>query len=92
MTSSETVANADIFLWALFELGGSDKFDDVEAVFLKAFELAPQRLSLRTNTQIPDLKVRKEFAGGGGAKAKIASEEWRISSDAFRRRTAMDRR
>jgi hypothetical protein len=56
MTSTETVANADIFLWALFELGGSDKFVDVETVFLKAFALAPQRLSWRTNPQIPDLK------------------------------------
>lgn len=56
MPSTELVTNADIILWALFELEGSIDFVDVETVYLRAFELAPERLSWRTQTGIPDLK------------------------------------
>lgn len=52
----EPTTNSDVFLWALFELGGADAFVDVEDVFLRAFELAPMRLSWRTRPDIPDLK------------------------------------
>ncbi len=53
---NEPVTNTDVFLWALFELGGDTDFVDVEDVFLKAFELAPLRLSWRTKPHLPDLK------------------------------------
>jgi hypothetical protein len=53
---SEPVVNPDVFLWALYELGGADDFVDVEAAFLRAFELAPMRLSWRTRPDLPDLK------------------------------------
>lgn len=54
--TSEPVTNSDVFLWALYELGGADEFVDVEAAFIKAFELAPLRLSWRTRPDLPDLK------------------------------------
>jgi hypothetical protein len=54
--SPEPVTNSDVFLWALYELGGADEFIDVETVFIKAFELAPLRLSWRTRPELPDLK------------------------------------
>jgi hypothetical protein len=54
--SPEPVTNSDVFLWALYELGGADEFVDVETVFIKAFELAPLRLSWRTRADLPDLK------------------------------------
>ena len=54
--SIEPITNSDVFLWALYELGGSDKFVDVEEVFIRAFELAPLRLSWRTRKDLPDLK------------------------------------
>lgn len=54
--SSEPVTNSDVFLWALFELGGGDDFVDVEAVYIRAFQLAPLRLSWRTRDDLPDLK------------------------------------
>ena len=54
--SPEPVTNSDVFLWALYELGGADDFVDVETVFIKAFELAPLRLSWRTRADLPDLK------------------------------------
>jgi hypothetical protein len=54
--SPEPVTNSDAFLWALYELGGADEFVDVEDVFIKAFELAPLRLSWRTRPDLPDLK------------------------------------
>jgi len=54
--SPEIVTSSDVFLWALYELGGADEFIDVEDVFIKAFELAPLRLSWRTRPNIPDLK------------------------------------
>jgi hypothetical protein len=54
--ASEPVTNSDVFLWALYELGGDEDFVDVEDVFIRAFELAPLRLSWRTREEIPDLK------------------------------------
>ena len=54
--TSEPVTNSDVFIWALFELGGADDFVDVEHVFLRSFDLAPQRLSWRTRPDLPDLK------------------------------------
>jgi hypothetical protein len=53
---SEPVVNPDVLLWALYELGGADDFVDVEDVFLRAFHLAPMRLSWRTREDLPDLK------------------------------------
>jgi hypothetical protein len=54
--SPEPITNSEVFLWALYELGGADEFVDVETVFIKAFELAPLRLSWRTRSDLPDLK------------------------------------
>ena len=54
--SPEPVTNSEVFLWALYDLGGAEEFVDVEDVFIKAFELAPLRLSWRTRANLPDLK------------------------------------
>lgn len=54
--STDPVTNSDVFLWAIYELGGADEFVDVEDVFYRAFELAPLRLSWRTRPNVPDLK------------------------------------
>jgi hypothetical protein len=54
--TAEPVTNSDVFLWALYELGGDTDFIDVEDVFYKAFELAPLRLSWRTRSELPDKK------------------------------------
>ena len=54
--TSEPVTNSDVFLWALYELGGSEEFIDVEDAFIAAFKLAPRRLSWRTREDLPDLK------------------------------------
>ena len=48
--------NQDVFLWALYLLGGSDRDVDVEEIYLKCFELAPARLGWRTHPDIPDYK------------------------------------
>ena len=56
LVTPEPITNTDVFLWALYELGGSDEFIDVEAAFYRAFELAPARLSWRTRSDLPDLK------------------------------------
>ncbi len=53
---SETANNQDVFLWALYILGGADRDIDVEAIYLKCFEMAPARLGWRTQPQIPDYK------------------------------------
>jgi hypothetical protein len=54
--TAEPVTNTDVFLWALYELGGADDFVDVEDAFFRAFELAPLRLAWRTRSTLPDLK------------------------------------
>ena len=48
--------NADLLVWATFILGGHEQWVDVEEMYLKAFELAPARLSWRTRSDIPDYK------------------------------------
>lgn len=48
--------NQDVFIWALYLLGGADRDVDVEEVYLKSFELAPARLGWRTQPTIPDYK------------------------------------
>lgn len=48
--------NQDVFIWALYLLGGADTDVDVEDVYLKSFELAPARLGWRTQPHIPDYK------------------------------------
>lgn len=53
---SSTPNNPELLIWALFLLGGSDNFIDVETLFIKSFELAPARLSWRTRQDIPDYK------------------------------------
>jgi hypothetical protein len=54
--TGEPATNSDVFLWALYELGGDEDFVDVEDVFIRAFQLAPLRLSWRTRQDLPDLK------------------------------------
>lgn len=53
---SEDANNQDLFVWALYALGGADEDIDVEAVYLKSFELAPARLGWRTRPDLPDYK------------------------------------
>ena len=53
---SHTHNNADLLVWALYQLGGFDRWVDVEELYLKAFELGPARLSWRTRPDLPDYK------------------------------------
>jgi len=48
--------NQDVFIWALYILGGADRDVDVEEIYLKSFELAPARLGWRTRPDLPDYK------------------------------------
>jgi hypothetical protein len=41
-------ANADLFLYALYRLGGAGRYVDVEDVFMEMWRLAPARLNWRT--------------------------------------------
>ena len=46
--------NQDVFVLALYLLGGADKDVGVEDVCLKCFEIAPARFSWRTHPELPD--------------------------------------
>ena len=46
--------NQDVFVWALYLLGGADQDIGVEDVCLKCFEIAPARFSWRTHPELPD--------------------------------------
>ena len=54
--SGNRVSNSELFVWALYLLGGADRDVDVEEIYLKCFEIAPARLSWRTRTDLPDYK------------------------------------
>jgi hypothetical protein len=56
MSPPEIIANWEAFLWALYKLGGSDQFVDIEEVSLKCFEIAPARFGWRTRPDLPDYK------------------------------------
>jgi hypothetical protein len=53
---NDAANNQDVFLWALYVLGGADRDVDVEDIYLKCFEMAPARLGWRTKPEIPDYK------------------------------------
>jgi len=48
--------NADLLIWSAYLLQAHGKWIDVEDLYLKAFELAPARLSWRTRSELPDYK------------------------------------
>ena len=56
MNQVKEVNNQEIFLWALSQLGGVHGFVDVEEVFVKCFDAAPQRFAWRTRPDLPDYK------------------------------------
>lgn len=56
MSPSDEAANWEIFLWALYQLGGDSQFIDIEDVAFKCFEIAPSRFAWRTRTDLPDYK------------------------------------
>jgi hypothetical protein len=53
---SSEANNQDVFVWALYLLGGADRDVDVEEIYLKCFDLAPARLGWRTHPDLPDYK------------------------------------
>ena len=48
--------NQDVFVWALYLLGGADKDVDVEEIYTKCFKLAEARFGWRTRPDLPDYK------------------------------------
>jgi hypothetical protein len=48
--------NSDLTIYACYLAGGYERWLDVEELYLKAFELAPARLSWRTRPDLPDYK------------------------------------
>ena len=49
--SSPVITNTDLFLLALYRLGGAGKYVDVEHVFMEMWRLAPSRFSWRKYQQ-----------------------------------------
>jgi hypothetical protein len=56
MGGSPKLTNADLFLYALYRLGGAGKYIDVEDVFMEMWRLAPARFSWRKYQQ-PNYKI-----------------------------------
>ena len=54
-TASTKHNNADLFIWALELAGGRSDYVDIEDVYYKCFEVAPERFSWRTRPHLPDL-------------------------------------
>ena len=63
--------NQDVFVWALYVLGGADKDVDVEEIYLKCFELAPARLGWRTRPDLPDYKKASKALQSIEAKTHV---------------------
>lgn len=85
--------NDDLLVWALHLLGGAERWVDVEELYLKAFELAPARLSWRTRPDLPDYKKcakalqaveSPKGSNHHGLLAKNGSYERRLTIDGLR--------
>jgi hypothetical protein len=63
--------NQDVFIWALYLLGGADRDIDVEDIYLKCFELAPARLGWRTHPELPDYKKAAKALQSVEAKTHV---------------------
>jgi hypothetical protein len=55
-SSRGKLTNADLFLYALYRLGGAGRYIDVEDVFMEMWRLAPARFSWRKYQQ-PNYKI-----------------------------------
>ena len=53
---SITHNNSDLTVYACYLAGGYERWLDVEELYLKMFELAPNRLGWRTRSDLPDYK------------------------------------
>lgn len=56
-TPSAQHNNGDLLLWALYTVGGAERWVDVEEIYLAAFRLAPARLAWRTRPDLPNYKI-----------------------------------
>ena len=54
---STNVNNPELLIWAAYQLEAFEEWVHQEAIFLKAFELAPLRLSWATRPDIPDKHI-----------------------------------
>ena len=54
--SADRASNSELFVWALYLLGGAEHDVDVEDIYMKCFDIAPARLGWRTRPKIPDYK------------------------------------
>lgn len=63
------LANWEIFLWSLHNVGGDAGMIDVELAFLKAHEFAPQRFAWRTREDLPEYKKLSKALRDADAKA-----------------------
>jgi hypothetical protein len=67
-TKNIDLANWQIFLWSLYQVGGDKGMVDVELAFVKAYDLAPGRFSWRTQ-KIADIKKLSKALRDAEAKA-----------------------
>lgn len=63
------LANWEIFLWSLYNVGGDVRMVDIELAFLKAHELASQRFAWRTREDLPEIKKLSKALRDADAKA-----------------------
>jgi hypothetical protein len=63
------LANWEIFLWSLYQVGGDKGMVDVELAFIKAHQLAPGRFSWRTRDDLPEIKKLSKALRDAEAKA-----------------------
>lgn len=73
---SDEANNQDVFIWALYLLGGADADVDVEAVYLKSFELAPARLGWRTRPDLPDYKKTAKALQSVESSTHVGLVQW----------------
>lgn len=81
------IANWEIFVWSLSQLGGGDDSVDVEEAFIRSFEIAPERFGWRTRPDLPDYKKTSKALRDAEARRPLLFVK---SGDGLRRQLSVE--
>lgn len=80
MKAKDAISNADLFLYALYRLGGAGSYVDVEDIYMEMWELAPARFKWR-KYDVPNYKIMAkalvDISQRGDSKLLLGSSDVR---------------
>jgi len=84
--SNKELANWEIFVWALYLLGAESGLIDIEDVYEKCYEIAPNRFAWRTKKYPDSKKCNKALQEAGIRDPKLLTK----TSDGWKRQLTVE--